>query len=92
MAIPDFILRLAGRRIAATLGLKEDSMNETKPWYQSKTIIACGINFLVGVYGLVGQFLVPALHFHLPAIPGMLLTVLSAMGVYGRIDADTKIG
>ena len=90
MWIPDFIVKMFGRSVADKLKLQEGLM-PSKPWYQSKTIWAAIINFLVALYGLVGQYLVPALGFHLPAIPGIVLTFFSAMGIYSRANATTTI-
>lgn len=60
---------------------------DTKPWYQSKTILSAIGSGLMGLYlTLIGAGL------HLPAVPPWVVTVLSAIGIYGRTTADTKIG
>jgi hypothetical protein len=90
--IPNFVLKILGRKVATKLNLQEDSpMDTTKPWYQSRTIWANIITFLIGVYGLVGANLSGTFHFVLPAIPAWLITILSAIGVYGRANATTEI-
>lgn len=87
MWIPDWILRIAGRKIADKIGL-EEKMDSTKPWYQSKTIWTSIVSGIVGIYITLqtgGQV-------HLPPIPGWVLTILGAIGVYTRSTATDKIG
>lgn len=86
MILPDWLLKLLGRRIAAKLNLQEGTLDNTKPWYQSKTIWAGVIAALVGVYNSVAA--VKAL----PAIPDWVFSLLGAIGIYSRVTADTKIG
>ena len=87
MLIPDFLLRLLGREISEKLNLEGGPMDETKKWYLSKTIWSSVISGIIGIYlSLVSGGV------HLPAIPGWISTVLGAVGVYGRVTADTKIG
>lgn len=87
----DFFAKIAGRKIASELNLTEETM-PTKPWYTSKTIWSCIVNFLIATYGLVGQYLVPAFPgLHLPAIPGIALAVLSGIGIYSRATSTTTI-
>jgi len=72
-------------------------MDNTKAWYQSKTIIAGIVGVLIAVYntaanglssgcGTEGQLCVI-----LPSIPDWILGVLAAIGVYGRKTADATI-
>lgn len=91
MWIPNFVVKMFGRSLADKLKLQEGVPMPSKPWYQSKTIWSAIVSFVIALYGLVGQYLVPALGFHLPAIPGILLTFMSAMGLYGRVNATTTI-
>lgn len=67
-------------------------MDTSKPWYKSMTIWSGITTFAVATYGLIGQYLAPAIGFHLPAIPGGILAFLGAVGVYGRSTAQQKIG
>lgn len=83
MWIPDFILKLAGKKLAIKLQL-EGAM-ESKPWYQSKTLWAAVVAGLIGIYGGISQV------HPLPAIPQWVLTLLGAMGLWGLRTADTKI-
>ena len=64
----------------------------SKPWYQSKAVWATLIGTLVSVYAVIsGNF--PTLH--LPSINegflATMLSVLSALGLYGRVSATTTI-
>lgn len=85
MLIPDFILRILGRKIADKLDLQEDRNMETKNWYQSKGIWTAIIGGLVGVYGAISTI------HPLPPIPQWVMTLLASMGLYSLRTADTKI-
>lgn len=67
-------------------------MNDTKPWYQSKTIWSGLVAALIGIYNVVATTALPAFGHNLPAIPDFVFTILGAIGVYSRTQADTKIG
>lgn len=87
MKIPDWILRFAGRKVADKLDLQEaDKMDATKKWWMSKTVIAGILAGVIGIYNTVAPVK------GLPAIPEWVFTFLGAMGVYGRVTTDTKIG
>lgn len=91
MWIPDFVLKLIGREVAKKLDLKEGNM-ETKKWYKSKTVISAIVTVLIGAYDLVGANLAPQFGWTLPQIPAWIFTILGAIGIYGRVTAETKIG
>lgn len=85
--IPDWILKIFGRKIADKIGLQEGTLDNTKPWYTSKTVISTIVTGIIGVYlSLITSGV------HLPVIPAWVITVLSAVGIYGRVTADAKIG
>lgn len=84
--IPDWILRIFGRKIADKINLQEGTLDNTKSWYQSKTIWAAVVAGLLGIYNSVGAAK------GLPAVPEWIYTLLGAIGVYSRVTADTKIG
>ena len=87
MLLPDFILKLIGKNIAGKLDLKEDTtMNEAKPWFQSKTIWTAIITALIGIYNAIGAVK------NLPPVPDWVFTILGGIGVYTRSTATTKIG
>lgn len=86
MWIPDFLIRLAGKKIAKKLNLQENQV-ESKKWYQSKTVWAGVVAVLSGTYELVRANLAP----QLPPIPTWIFTLLGAIGVYGRVTASTTI-
>jgi hypothetical protein len=85
MMIPDFILRMFGRRIADKLDLQEGKMPDSKPWYQSKAIWSGVVAGLIGIYNSV------AIAKGLPAVPDFVYTILGAIGVYSRATASTTI-
>lgn len=62
-------------------------MDDTKPWYKSKTVWAGVVAVLIGLYNSIGANL-----HTLPVIPDWVFALLGAVGVYGRATADTKIG
>ena len=90
MFLKNLFLKLAGKKMAADLELKEGPVEDSKKWYQSKTVWSDVLTVLLGVYAVTSPVL--ASHgVHVPEIPGWLLTVLGAMGIHGRVTADTKI-
>lgn len=91
MGLKNFLLRIAGKKLAKNLELTEGKMDDKKKWFQSKTIWSDVLTGLLGVYAVVSPIL--ATHgVTLPPVPGWLLTVLGAMGIHGRVTADSKIG
>lgn len=86
MKIPDFLLKFAGRKVADKLDLQEADKMETKAWYKSKTVIAGVLAGVIGIYNTLSTAK------NWPPIPDFVYTLLGAMGVYGRVTAETKIG
>jgi len=61
----------------------------TKPWYLSKTVWAGIITALVGAAQTIGlQFGVNILDNHMVSLA---LTIMGALGVYGRVSSTTTI-
>lgn len=88
MGIKNFLLRTAGKKIAKNLSLTEGNMEDNKKWWKSKTVISGAVAVLLGTYALVKTNLAPGL----PDVPEWLFTLLGAIGIYGRVTANTKIG
>jgi len=65
---------------------------ETKKWYQSKTIWSGIITILIAVYNAIQPLLAQYFGIVLPVIPDWVYTILGALGIYGRVSADKKIG
>jgi len=65
---------------------------ETKKWYESKTIWSGIIAILIAVYNTVRPLLAQYFGVYLPEIPDWVYTILGALGIYGRVVADKKIG
>lgn len=63
----------------------------TKPWYTSKTIWSDIVTVGLAGLGIADKYVT---HGQITGSPfyGMALTFLGAMGIYGRVNADTKIG
>jgi len=89
MKIPDFVLRFAGKQVAKNLDLQEGPMG-TKKWYQSKTMWSDAVTILVGIVGLVDTHFTGGKIATNPGY-GVVLTILGAMGLYGRAKATTTI-
>jgi len=65
---------------------------ETKKWYESKTIWSGIIAILIAVYNTIQPLLAQHFGINLPVIPNWVYTILGALGIYGRMSADKKIG
>ena len=68
-------------------------MNEKKPWYMSKAVLAGIVSAGVGVAGLFG--------LHIPegevatltdTSLSLVVTIAGFFGIYGRVVAEKKIG
>lgn len=90
--ISDLFLLAVARQIAKKIKLKEDKQMETKEWYKSKTIWAGIITILITIYNTVRPLLLQFFGVNLPEIPSWVYTILGALGIYGRVSADKKIG
>lgn len=60
-------------------------MDDSKPWYQSKTIQSAIVTALAGLWNSV------AVSHGMPPIPEWIYGLLGAVGVYSRVTASTKI-
>ena len=63
---------------------------ESKKWFKSKTMWSDFVTILVGVVGLIDTHFANGQIATNPGY-GVVLTILGAMGLYGRAKADTKI-
>lgn len=92
MKIPNFVYTLMGKIAGSKLNLKEDSkMEDSKKWYQSKSIWTSVVTALIGVYAIVQTTLAPTFGWKLPDIPEGILAFLGALGVYSRAVATKAI-
>lgn len=96
--LPKWMYRLAGKKIAKILDLKEDKEmteelknGEGKKWWKSKSILNGIVIVIIGTYETVRLSLAPQMGWNLPAIPEFLYVILGAIGIYSRKVADTKI-
>jgi len=83
--IPDFLLKIVGRRIGDKIKLQENSTMENKKWFQSKTVWTAVVGGLLSIYTAIGTI------HPLPVIPEWIYTLLGAIGLYGLRTADSKI-
>lgn len=89
MKVPDFILRFVGKHVAKKLELSEGPM-DTKKWYQSKTMWSDVVTVAIAIVGLVDAHFAGGKIATNPGY-GVALTILGAMGLYGRKNATTQI-
>lgn len=79
-----FFSRLAGKFISKRAGLEENM--DTKSWWKSKGIWTGIVTGLLGIYATLQP------QFGWPTIPEWIFALLGGIGVYSRVDAETKIG
>ena len=67
-------------------------MNKTKPWWQSKTVIASAVTVLASALSLFGVYIPEALQSELTLLilNGVTLAT-GALAWWGRVSADSKI-
>ena len=70
----------------------EETLAGTKAWYQSKTIIAGALGVVLALYLFIQNNFVPSLPVPPAGIVETIIGILSAVGIFGRVTADTKIG
>jgi hypothetical protein len=84
--LEDFFAKIAGKFVSNKLNLQEDKkMDDSKKWYQSKTIWTGIITGLLALYNSIAP------GFHIPAVPEWVYAFLGALGVYTRATATTTI-
>lgn len=70
---------------------QEVFVENSKNWYQSKTIWTGVVTILIAVYQVVVPLLASSFGIVLPAIPEWLFVILGALGIYARKTATTVI-
>jgi hypothetical protein len=61
-------------------------MEDKKPWFKSKAVIAGVIAIFLAAYDTA------SMQFGLAPVPDFVYAVLGALGIYGRMSATTVIG
>jgi hypothetical protein len=84
MGVKTWLIKFASKQLGKKL--KEGPM-DSKKWYLSKTMWSNIVIVLIGTYELIKTHMVPGL----PPIPPILLTILGAIGIYGRATATQAI-
>ena len=90
--LKNLIAKRAGKKIAREIGLQEDSMEEKKSWWKSKTIWSGVLAVAVSVYNSAREPLGASFGITLPEIPEFVFAVLGGMGIYGRVSAKVPVG
>ena len=92
MGLKSWLIKFLAKQAGKKLGLTEGPMTDKKKWYKSKTVLTALVTALLGMYGIVDAQIGPAFGFDLPQIPAIALTILGALGIYGRAAATKEIG
>ena len=87
--LPNWVYRLAGKKIAKKIGLEDSMSKETnagtvapKPWYLSKAKLAAIVTVVVSAVGPISTA------FGKPiTIPAWVIEVLIGLGIYGIRDS-----
>lgn len=71
--------------------LPEPTTPPSKPWYLSKAVWAAVIAILVAFYNSFNAELAPLIGMTFPDIPEWIFGILGALGLWGRVTANTTI-
>lgn len=63
----------------------------TKPWWRSETIWSDVLTVVMAIVGVLDTYITHGKIVSSP-IYATILTLLGAMGIHGRVTAETKIG
>ncbi len=90
--LKNLVVKIAARKAAKALDLQEGTpMENEKKWYKSKAVLAGIVTVLIGTYEGVRAAVAPNVGWNLPEIPPLIYTVLGALGIYGRVAANSTI-
>jgi hypothetical protein len=93
--IPQWLINIVAKKAGEEI-FKEDSMDGSKKWYQSKTNIAAIVGFLFSLYQIFAMLVAPIFGITLPPIPEWAITAIGAVVgpviIYGRNTATKTIG
>ena len=87
--IKKWILQIVAKKVARNLDLKEGGMEDGKKWYKSKTIISMIVAILISGVKLVDT--IKGTNIVGSELYATIITILSAVGIYGRVSASTEI-
>jgi hypothetical protein len=79
----ELLAKKAGKKLFPEGG---DGQVETKVWYKSKTILSAIVAGLIVIYNGIA----PGLGWPSP-IPEWIIAILSGIGIYSRVTANTTI-
>jgi hypothetical protein len=69
------------------------TMDNTKAWYKSKTVMSSLVTVFAGLIGLVGIVIEPELQVTIVnTLLALTTTITGAVAIYGRVTANTKVG
>jgi len=92
MGYPLWVYKLLGRSVVNKLELQEGPLQDSKKWYQSKTVWSDIVTILVASYMAAKPVLVGYGIVIPEATEATVLAILGGMGLYGRATAEKKIG
>lgn len=87
----NLIVKIAAKKAAKMLKLKEGPMDASKKWWKSKGVLTGIVIVLTGTYEALRAQIAPQVGWNLPEIPGLVYTILGAFGIYARASATTEI-
>lgn len=85
------VLKFAAKKVGKKLGLEGGPMDSEKKWYKSKNVLTGIVTVLVGTYEGTRAYVAPQVGWNLPEIPGLLFTILGALGIYTRMTASATL-
>lgn len=84
--LPNWIYRIAGKKIAQKINIQEGNAMDTKKWFQSKAVWTAILGVLLGAVQPISSAF-----GHPIVVPAWVLEVLAGMGVYSLRTGDKPI-
>jgi hypothetical protein len=89
--LKNLVVKIAVKKAGKALDLKEGPMDSEKKWWKSKGVLTGIVVVLTGTYEAVRAQVAPQVGWNLPEIPGIVYTILGALGIYARTSATSTI-
>ncbi len=85
----NLIAKLSGKFLANKLKLEDKPMEDSKKWFQSKTLWAAVYIILSGAYQTVRALLIPSLPEIPPFVDTLMNTICGVQVVKSRLNSQT---
>lgn len=89
--VKKIVAKMAGKKFAKAIDLKEGAEMDTKKWWKSKSIWTGVVTVLIATYETAQKSLAPQFGYQMPEIPPVVYVFLGATGIYTRAIASTKV-